>query len=31
LAEKVIRIDREYVREHLKDILENQDLRRFIL
>jgi len=31
MAEKVIRIDREYVREHLKDILENQDLRRFIL
>ena len=31
IAEKVIRIDREYVREHLKDILENQDLRRFIL
>ncbi|MBE0713758.1 MAG: ATP-dependent protease ATPase subunit HslU [Candidatus Aminicenantes bacterium] len=31
IAEKDIRIDREYVREHLKDILENQDLRRFIL
>ena len=31
MAEKVIRIDREYVREHLRDILENQDLRRFIL
>ena len=31
MAEKAIRIDREYVREHLKDILENQDLRRFIL
>ena len=31
ITEKVIRIDREYVREHLKDILENQDLRRFIL
>jgi ATP-dependent HslUV protease ATP-binding subunit HslU len=31
IAEKTIRIDREYVREHLKDILENQDLRRFIL
>ena len=31
IAEKAIRIDREYVREHLKDILENQDLRRFIL
>jgi ATP-dependent HslUV protease ATP-binding subunit HslU len=30
-AEKVIRIDREYVREHLKDILVSQDLRRFIL
>jgi ATP-dependent HslUV protease ATP-binding subunit HslU len=31
IAEKNIRIDREYVREHLKDILESQDLRRFIL
>jgi ATP-dependent HslUV protease ATP-binding subunit HslU len=31
IAEKTIRIDREYVREHLKDILGNQDLRRFIL
>jgi ATP-dependent HslUV protease ATP-binding subunit HslU len=31
IAEKTLRIDREYVREHLKDILENQDLRRFIL
>jgi ATP-dependent HslUV protease ATP-binding subunit HslU len=30
-AEKAIRIDREYVREHLKDILVSQDLRRFIL
>jgi len=31
IAEKAIRIDREYVREHLKDILVSQDLRRFIL
>ncbi|OGD15031.1 MAG: HslU--HslV peptidase ATPase subunit [Candidatus Aminicenantes bacterium RBG_16_63_14] len=31
IAEKSIRIDREYVREHLKDILVSQDLRRFIL
>jgi len=31
IAEKSIRIDRDYVRDHLKDILVNQDLRRFIL
>jgi ATP-dependent HslUV protease ATP-binding subunit HslU len=31
IAEKSIRIDRNYVRDHLKDILVNQDLRRFIL
>ena len=30
-AEKSIRIDRDYVRDHLKDILVSQDLRRFIL
>ncbi len=28
---KSLRIDRDYVREHLKDILVSQDLRRFIL
>jgi ATP-dependent HslUV protease ATP-binding subunit HslU len=31
IAPKSIRIDREYVRDHLKDILVSQDLRRFIL
>jgi len=31
IAEKSIRIDRNYVRDHLKDVLVNQDLRRFIL
>jgi len=31
IAEKSIRIDREYVEGHLKDILKDQDLRRFIL
>jgi len=31
IAEKSLRIDREYVQDHLKDILINQDLRRFIL
>ena len=31
IAEKTIRIDRDYVRDHLKDILVSQDLRRFIL
>jgi ATP-dependent HslUV protease ATP-binding subunit HslU len=29
--EKTLRVDRDYVREHLKDILVSQDLRRFIL
>jgi ATP-dependent HslUV protease ATP-binding subunit HslU len=31
VAKKSVRIDRDYVREHLKDILVSQDLRRFIL
>jgi ATP-dependent HslUV protease ATP-binding subunit HslU len=31
VAEKSIRVDRAYVRDHLKDILVSQDLRRFIL
>ncbi len=31
IAEKAIRIDRDYVRDHLKDILVSQDLRRFML
>ncbi len=31
IALKSIRIDREYVQDHLKDILVSQDLRRFIL
>ena len=31
IALKSIRIDRDYVRDHLKDVLVNQDLRRFIL
>ncbi|MGE5741635.1 MAG: ATP-dependent protease ATPase subunit HslU [Candidatus Aminicenantes bacterium RBG_16_66_30] len=31
IALKSIRIDRGYVQDHLKDILVNQDLRRFIL
>jgi len=31
IAEKSLRIDRAYVQDHLKDILTNQDLRRFIL
>ncbi len=30
-AEKSVRIDRDYVQDHLKDVLVNQDLRRFIL
>jgi ATP-dependent HslUV protease ATP-binding subunit HslU len=31
VAKKSVRIDRDYVRDHLKDILVSQDLRRFIL
>mgnify|MGYP001370512833 CR=1 FL=1 len=31
VAVKAVRIDREYVQEHLKEILISQDLRRFIL
>jgi ATP-dependent HslUV protease ATP-binding subunit HslU len=31
IAGRSIRIDREYVRDHLKDVLQSQDLRRFIL
>jgi len=31
VAEKSLRIDRDYVHDHLKDILVSQDLRRFIL
>jgi ATP-dependent HslUV protease ATP-binding subunit HslU len=31
VAEKSLRIDRNYVHDHLKDILVSQDLRRFIL
>ncbi len=31
IAEKSLRVDREYVRDHLREILINQDLRRFIL
>ncbi len=31
IEEKFLRIDRDYVHEHLKDILVSQDLRRFIL
>jgi ATP-dependent HslUV protease ATP-binding subunit HslU len=31
VAEKSVRIDRDYVRDHLKDVLVSQDLRRFIL
>jgi ATP-dependent HslUV protease ATP-binding subunit HslU len=31
IDEKSIRVDRVYVRDHLKDILVSQDLRRFIL
>jgi len=31
IAPKSIRIDRDYVQDHLKDILVSQDLRRFIL
>ena len=31
VAEKDLRIDRDYVRDHLRDILVSQDLRRFIL
>jgi len=31
IALKSIRIDRDYVRDQLKDVLVNQDLRRFIL
>jgi ATP-dependent HslUV protease ATP-binding subunit HslU len=31
IAQKNIRIDRDYVQNHLKDILVSQDLRRFIL
>ena len=31
IAEKSIRIDRDYVRDHLKEVLVSQDLRRFIL
>jgi ATP-dependent HslUV protease ATP-binding subunit HslU len=31
IEEKFLRIDRDYVHQHLKDILVSQDLRRFIL
>jgi ATP-dependent HslUV protease ATP-binding subunit HslU len=31
VAERSLRIDRNYVHDHLKDILVSQDLRRFIL
>jgi ATP-dependent HslUV protease ATP-binding subunit HslU len=31
VTEKTVRIDRDYVRDHLKDVLVSQDLRRFIL
>ncbi|HPW17533.1 MAG TPA: ATP-dependent protease ATPase subunit HslU [Candidatus Aminicenantes bacterium] len=31
VAEKTVRVDREYVRTHLQDVLVSQDLRRFIL
>jgi ATP-dependent HslUV protease ATP-binding subunit HslU len=31
IAEKNILIDRSYVQAQLRDILEDQDLRRFIL
>jgi ATP-dependent HslUV protease ATP-binding subunit HslU len=31
IKKKNILIDREYVQKQLKDIIENQDLRRFIL
>ncbi|MBM3304368.1 MAG: ATP-dependent protease ATPase subunit HslU [Candidatus Aminicenantes bacterium] len=31
VVDKSLRIDREYVRNQLKDVLESQDLRRFIL
>ncbi len=31
IAQKSIRIDRGYVQGQLKDILKDQDLRRFIL
>ena len=31
IPEKTLRVDRDYVREHLKDIIVSQDLRRFIL
>jgi len=31
VAEKSLRVDRDYVQDHLKDILVSQDLRRFIL
>jgi len=31
IKSKDISIDREYVREQLKDIMKDQDLRRFIL
>jgi ATP-dependent HslUV protease ATP-binding subunit HslU len=31
IDEKSLRVDRDYVRDHLKDILVSQDLRRFIL
>jgi ATP-dependent HslUV protease ATP-binding subunit HslU len=31
IREKSITIDRDYVQDHLKDVLKDQDLRRFIL
>ncbi len=31
MAEKSIPIDRDYVQSHLKDVLQDQDLKRFIL
>ncbi|HSA97076.1 MAG TPA: ATP-dependent protease ATPase subunit HslU [Acidobacteriota bacterium] len=31
IPEKTLRVDRDYVRDHLKDIIVSQDLRRFIL
>jgi ATP-dependent HslUV protease ATP-binding subunit HslU len=31
LGKKTIKIDRDYVQQQLKDILKDQDLRRFIL
>ena len=31
IAEKEIQVDREYVRKQIRDVLKDQDLRRFIL